>query len=360
MNQVRKWNIVGRRVIKTGIAVFLTVLVCEFFNIPTIFAVITAIVTIEPTATDSIKKGLIRFPASTIGSAYAMTFTFSLGHQALSYALAAMFTIVTCQKLKLHAGTLVATLTAVAMIPITADHYFTAFLIRLATTSTGIIVSTLVNFFILPPHYLQTISGCTEELFVKTANIMEEWLNALIEGKVITKETTYNLSNLNLSLHKAVQFVQYEQKDWKYHRHTKKEMRSFLAMQKQLHILQQIIYHIDNLARAPIETWDWSQNKKEILQRTVHSIISILRNNCNEIDEEHFKLIDELDKKFWDYKNDLGHCKPNQYHHHFSSESIILFELLSIHDMLEELKQISEKYESENQLNCSAHLNMED
>ena len=62
-----------------------------------------------------------------------------------------MFTIVTCQKLRLHAGTLVATLTAVAMIPITANHYFTAFLIRLATTSTGIIVSTLVNFFIFHP-----------------------------------------------------------------------------------------------------------------------------------------------------------------------------------------------------------------
>ena len=30
MNQVRKWNIIGGRVIKTGIAVFLTVLVCEF------------------------------------------------------------------------------------------------------------------------------------------------------------------------------------------------------------------------------------------------------------------------------------------------------------------------------------------
>ncbi|MEC3544122.1 aromatic acid exporter family protein, partial [Bacillus thuringiensis] len=92
MNQDRQWNIVGGRVIKTGIAVFLTVLVCKFFNIPTIFAVITAIVTIEPTATDSIKKGFIRFPASTIGSAYAMTFTFFLGHQAISYALAAMFT----------------------------------------------------------------------------------------------------------------------------------------------------------------------------------------------------------------------------------------------------------------------------
>ncbi|PFK32678.1 hypothetical protein COJ18_20420 [Bacillus cereus] len=354
MKQDRKWNIVGGRVIKTGIAVFLTVLVCNFFNPPTIFAVITAIVTIEPTATDSIKKGLIRFPASTIGSAYAMTFTFFLGHQAISYALAAMFTIVTCQKLRLHAGTLVATLTAVAMIPITVDHYFTAFLIRLATTSTGILVSTLVNFFIFPPHYTKTIFGCTEDLFAKTANIIEEWITALVAGRGMKKETAQDLSKLTLLLHKAIQFVQYEQKDWKYHQHTKKEMRNFLTMQKQLHILQQIIYHIDNLARAPIETCDWSQNEKEILRRTIHSIISILRNHCNKIDEEHFKLIDELDKKFWNYKNDLAHCKPNQYHH-FSSESIILFEVLSIHDMLEELKQIFEKYEGENQFNCSVH-----
>ncbi|MDA1564523.1 aromatic acid exporter family protein [Bacillus cereus] len=351
MNQDRKWNIVGGRVIKTGIAVFLTVLVCEFFNIPTIFAVITAIVTIEPTATDSIKKGLIRFPASTIGSAYAMTFTFFLGHQAISYALAAMFTIVTCQKLRLHAGTLVATLTAVAMIPITADHYFTAFLIRLATTSTGIIVSTLVNFFIFPPHYTKMIFGCTEDLFAKTANIMEEWITALIAGKGMKKETAQDLSKLTVLLHKAIQFVQYEQKDWKYHQHTKKEMRSFLMMQKQLHILQQIIYHIDNLARVSIETCDWSQSEREILQRTIHSIIAILRNHCNEIDEEHFKLIAELDKQFWSYKNDLKDYKPNHYHHHFLSESIILFEVLSIHDMLEELKQISEKYELENRFN---------
>ena len=52
----KKWNMVGGRVIKTGIVVFLTVLVCELFYIPAIFAVITAIVTIGTTATDSIKN----------------------------------------------------------------------------------------------------------------------------------------------------------------------------------------------------------------------------------------------------------------------------------------------------------------
>ncbi len=133
-------------------------------------------------------------------------------------------------------------------------------------------------------------------------------------------------------------------------------MRSFLLVQKQLHLLQQIINHIDKLARVPIETCDyWSQNEKEILQRTIHSIIFILRNRRNKIDEDHFKLIDELDKQFWTNKIDLAHCKPNQYHHHFSSESIILFEALSIHDMLEELKQIFEKYDGENRLNCSVY-----
>ena len=75
-----------------------------------------------------------------------------------------------------------------------------------------------------------------------------------------------------------------------------------LLVQKQLHLLQQIIYHIDNLARVSIETCDWSQSEREILQQTTYSIIAILRNRCNEIDEEHFKLIAELDKQFWSYK----------------------------------------------------------
>ena len=146
------------------------------FNIPTIFAVITAIVTIEPTATDSIKR---TYSLSGLNNWIGICHDFHifLGHQAISYALAAMFTIVTCQKLRLHAGTLVATLTAVAMIPITANHYFTAFLIRLATTSTGIIVSTLVNFFIFPPHYTKMILD-VQRIYLLKQQIL--WKNGLL------------------------------------------------------------------------------------------------------------------------------------------------------------------------------------
>ncbi|MEH7584490.1 aromatic acid exporter family protein, partial [Priestia megaterium] len=76
MINVKKFNFLGGRIIKTGIAVFLTALICQAIGWPYMLAVITAIVTIEPTAADSIKKAFIRFPASAIGAAFAMLYTF--------------------------------------------------------------------------------------------------------------------------------------------------------------------------------------------------------------------------------------------------------------------------------------------
>ena len=78
---------------KTGMAVFATATICYYFDLPVVFAVIIAIATIEPTASDSIRKGMIRFPAALIGAGLAMTFTYWFGHSPITYTLAAVFTI---------------------------------------------------------------------------------------------------------------------------------------------------------------------------------------------------------------------------------------------------------------------------
>lgn len=154
------------RIIKTGVAVLLTAWICELFDWPPVFAVITAIVTIEPTVSDSIKKGIVRFLASAIGSAYAVTFISLFGNSPITYTLAAVFTIATCYKLNLHAGLLVATLTSVAMIEVIHDHFFIAFLIRLGTTTIGLVVSTMVNMFVLPPNYVDNITQNIEKIMI--------------------------------------------------------------------------------------------------------------------------------------------------------------------------------------------------
>lgn len=64
----------GNRVIKTSVSCIADSLNFRFTRMPAVFAVVTAIVTIEPTVSDSIKKGIVRFPVSAIDSAYAVTF----------------------------------------------------------------------------------------------------------------------------------------------------------------------------------------------------------------------------------------------------------------------------------------------
>ena len=173
----------GSRILKTGIAIFLTASICLWFGWPPVFAVITAIVTIEPTVSDSIKKGLVRFPASAIGSAFAVLFITLFGNSPITYTLAAVFTILVCYKLKLHAGLLVATLTSVAMVEVIHDHVLISFFIRLGTTTVGLLVSTAVNMLIFPPNYRTDILKNIESISRRAGRLLEHTFHTvLFEG----------------------------------------------------------------------------------------------------------------------------------------------------------------------------------
>ena len=100
----------------------------------TYFAILTAIVTIEPTAKASL-KGYRRLPATVIGRTFSR---FIFGDQSpFSYALSATFTILLCTKLNLQVGTTVAVLTSVAMIPGIHEAYIFNFFSRLLTAVIG-------------------------------------------------------------------------------------------------------------------------------------------------------------------------------------------------------------------------------
>lgn len=62
-----------------------------------IYAILTAVVTIEPTAKASLIKGYRRLPATVIGAGFAVLFTYLFGDQSpFTYALSATFTILFC------------------------------------------------------------------------------------------------------------------------------------------------------------------------------------------------------------------------------------------------------------------------
>ncbi|MFC0523974.1 aromatic acid exporter family protein [Pontibacillus salicampi] len=338
---LKKLKLFGSRTLKTGISVFATALICLLFDLPVIFAVVTAIVTIENTASDSIKKALVRFPASAIGAFLAATLYGLMGQTALTYALAAMLTIAVCHKLKLDDGIIVATLTAVAMIPEFNSNYFVSFFMRLGTTSIGIIVSSLVNFFLLPPDYSKMIYNNVKNLYHEAANVLEGSLpRCMNQNGNHAKQMQRAYRQLTFELEKTYQLSQFQREEWKYHRHSTREMKAFNFAQKKLNTLQQIVYHLGNLQYVKLEENAFTSEEKNLITSIISTMAEILRTPSHEMSDSYFQQIEELDKEFWHWKEE--HIEnPTKYRHHFPPQTIIIYELLSLHDVMEELRDIS-------------------
>lgn len=336
--KVKHSGIVGRRIVKTGISVFITALICIKLKLPVEFAVIAAIVTIEPTASDSIRKGLIRLPASAIGAGLAVFFVYLWGPTALSFTLAAVLTIFLCQRLKLYDGILVATLTAVAMVPDIYDHYFLTFLSRLGTTFIGLTVSSLINFFILPPKYSPLIKEKLGPNFQLVSQVLLETVQFVFRIKqteVIIPSSAYN--KLRQETEKISEMLTFQEREWKYHKIRLSEYRNFYRLKKTNTIMQKIVLHLGNLQYVN-EPAHFTPSDQDIIMEAVISIQSILNNPSYAIEDRHYTLVYELDTRLKYEANQL--LSSNHHSHHFTPKRIIYFELLSIHDCLEELQDL--------------------
>ncbi|MFZ3576712.1 aromatic acid exporter family protein [Virgibacillus sp. DJP39] len=325
---------VGSRVIKTGVAIFLTAWICELLNWPPVFAVITAIVTVEPTVSDSIKKGIIRFPASAIGSAFAVFFISVFGDSPITYTFAAVFTIAICFKLNLHAGLLVATLTSVAMVDVIHSNYLISFFIRLGTTTVGLLVSTAVNMFVLPPHYTKEISKSVQTTAKDTGILIKKIFFGILDKS--TDENT-NKQEMILKLDKksdrTEKLVQFQKDESKFHPLVGSEQATFLGTEKQLAVLRMIQYHLDNVLNTQMLDISWSQDERNMILTAVNELAASLQNPTDYNENKHQIQLNLLMKQFWE---DNGDITTNNEHHptHFTPELIILYELVSISNLV--------------------------
>ncbi|GAF66021.1 hypothetical protein BTS2_2921 [Bacillus sp. TS-2] len=245
---IQKWiqPFIGKRLLKTGLAVFITAWICQILDLPVIFAVIAAIVTIEPTVYASITKGIIRLPAAAIGAAIAMSFDFLLGQTPLTFALSAFFTILICHRLGWHDAIIVSTLTAVAMIPMTDDQFFLSFLTRVATTSIGITVSTLVNLIIWSPNFIKEIRKRKKDL---TSDI-KELITQSLRNKNLTKTNNEDLNQKAIILTDNLQQINEMlilQHDVHKFRKRKQDLKTLYEIEQQVELMQKLVFHSKNI-----------------------------------------------------------------------------------------------------------------
>jgi len=314
----------GNRIVKTAVSVFLTAFICQLIGWPPVFAVITAIVTLEPTVSDSIKKGMVRFPASAIGSFYAVLFIALFGNSPITYTLAASLTIITCFRLRLHAGLLVATITAVAMIEVVYDNYFMSFLIRLGTTTIGIVVSTLVNMFILPPNYIEDIEKNLKQIYANIGDALSQISNKSLMSRSMNK--------IEKQIHKTEELIRFQMDESHFHPllASKKEQSTYFS--KQIELLELIHYHLNNIQVFHIEDTAFSDEQITLIKQALDDLTVYMKGDEKVDLHQHEVALKNLMGMFWR----SSHGRETFNSSLLPDELILLYELISIFSLIKE------------------------
>lgn len=328
--------LIGQRIIKTGIAVALTSLICLMFNLPAIYAVITAIVTIEPNTYDSIRKGMVRLPAAAIGAGIATISVYFLGETYVTYTIAAVGTIYLCQKLKLFDGTLVATLTAVAMIPELDGPLLIQFLIRLGTTMIGISVSSMVNVMIFPANYFKKINDKTY-IHIDEAKQVLHGIVSPYRMSISGYEESLNYMNFKRSLAKTDQLMGYQRKELRVHRFRFKNYRNFLLLRERMDLLHRLELHLGNLYYiGRIQTLTLIE--RELLDEIGRLLPSLNYDGAKGMSDEHYKIIHELDQALrYEYAIPPENEEFDKSHY-LNKNTRFFYELLSSFEVLGDLQ----------------------
>ena len=331
----RSFHFNGSRIVKTGIAIFLTAIICEWFNWPPVFAVITAIVTIEPTVSASIKKGLVRFPASAIGSAFAVLFIALFGNSPITYTLAAVATILVCYKFNLHAGLLVATLTAVAMVEVIHSNYLISFFIRLGTTTIGLFVSTAVNVLVFPPNYRKDIIKNIQSISERAGSMLEQTFRTILfDGQADRQDEKKLVAQLTGEIRKTETLINFQRDESNLYSWVRGREAELLKAEKQLLFLHNLEFHLGSLLYIPLHSITWTTEERNTIMQAVTELANDLKNSIDYDPKKHQDQLQNITNLFWDDSKGIATSKdmhPTQ----FPPEFTILYELITIYDLVD-------------------------
>lgn len=320
----------GNRIVKTAVAVFLTAYICVLLNWPPVFAVVTAIVTLEPTVSDSIKKGLVRFPASAIGSFYAVLFIALFGNSPITYTLAATLTIITCFQLRLHAGLLVAAITAVAMVEVVYDNYLLSFLTRLGTTTTGIVVSTLVNMFVFPPNYTKEIQRNITDTYQQLGNVLRRL--ARLESKTTL---AIQMNRAKRKIEKTEELIRYQKDQSHFQAFVISGKEDFHVADKEVEQLRLVHYHLANITDLGIKHMTFSKENMQFIQTAILHLADIIQGKPVEEQQRNERKLRDLLDLFWTSQHPAYKENEAELPH----ELTLLYELITVYYLTNDLRQ---------------------
>ena len=145
---------IGARVIKTGIAVAITMFLCKFLGFePAFFGAVSAVINIQPSIFLTFRAARDQIFVHILGIAAGFFFGYFLGVNPLSAGLIVMLLIPIYIKLKLHSGITMGIVAALFVLSSNTDEFLTHALARTGVIFVGLGSAMLINVLLWPPKY---------------------------------------------------------------------------------------------------------------------------------------------------------------------------------------------------------------
>ncbi len=186
---------IGPRVWKTGLAVTITFWITEIFQLEYSFlAVIAAIISVQPTISDSLKKGWERILSTFVGVVISLTMVWIFDSSPLSMGVSVIIGILICKYFDWYESIVLTSLTIVILMSGYHEDNLVDYAIqRTSLPFLGIGVGIFINLLFSPPKHISILKDSIKDFNEAIETLFMRVINGFISCKNYNEEEVKRL-----------------------------------------------------------------------------------------------------------------------------------------------------------------------
>jgi hypothetical protein len=155
---------IGARILKTGIAVTITMYICKLFNLePAFFGAVATVVNMQPTISLTVKSAKDQILVHMIGVSAGLIFGYMIGGSPLIMGIVSILLIVIYIRLGLNTGISMGIVAALFVMGSSQELFLPHALNRTGVIFAGLITAMTVNVLLWPPRYSRMLKERLKE-----------------------------------------------------------------------------------------------------------------------------------------------------------------------------------------------------
>lgn len=263
---------IGPRMLKTGLAVTLTIIVTAAMGLKlAVVAVFTSVAAMQPSIMRSVSYVKEVALSTVMGMAFALGGAYTLGLQPLSIGLTVILAIAVNIKLG-WLKTVNITILTIAIIMLSGEETINlSYLVdRMSLILIGVLSAFVINALVFPPNHRKIIYGRIDQAFNKTSFLLRVIPNKTMKVKELKhKETELKKDIKDISDYLDVII---EEKGRLFVRNRFDFMRDIIIFKQMLRVIELEAHLIDNLESKIIHIEKISENQSFLVKKLVSKI----------------------------------------------------------------------------------------